>query len=150
VFFNLFIHSATVASLLHTQDVHGVIAYRINPLLPRTICIVFNSYPMNNKSFAERQPFDNSSSHSPFLLVLLAKKKSRNNRDRSGGVVSVSGVYEGSGNKKKVLYLMFIGLNHVDGSPLFSFENESWSQLLLKSLLVCPRKNTGLWEGSIT
>jgi hypothetical protein len=34
----------------------------MNPLLPRTICVVFNSYPMNDESFAERQPFDDSSS----------------------------------------------------------------------------------------
>jgi hypothetical protein len=49
-------------------------------------------------------------------------------------------VYEGSGNEKKVLYLMCIGLNHVDDLPLFSFENEPWSQLP-KTSLVRP-KNT--------
>jgi hypothetical protein len=48
-------------------------------------------------------------------------------------------VYEGSGNEKKVLYLMCIGLNH-NGLPLFSFENEPWSQLP-KTSLVRP-KNT--------
>jgi hypothetical protein len=48
-------------------------------------------------------------------------------------------VYEDSGNEKKVLYLMCVGLNH-NGLPLFSFENEPWS-LLPKSSLVRP-KNT--------
>ncbi len=46
-------------------------------------------------------------------------------------------VHEDSGNEKKVLYLMCIGLNH-NGLPLFSFDNEPWS-LLSKSLLVRPK-----------
>ena len=42
--------------------------------------------------------------------------------------------YEASGNEKKVLYAMCIGLNH-NGSPLFSFDNEPWSKLSKDSLV---------------
>jgi hypothetical protein len=37
-------------------------------------------------------------------------------------------VYENSGNQKKVLFLLCLGLclSETDGSPLFSFENEPW------------------------
>ena len=40
-------------------------------------------------------------------------------------------VYENSGNQKKVLFLLCLGLclSETDGSPLFLFENESWSRL---------------------
>jgi hypothetical protein len=48
-------------------------------------------------------------------------------------------VYEDSGNDKKVLFLMCIGLNHND-APLFSFDMLPWSKLP-KSSLVRP-KNT--------
>jgi hypothetical protein len=40
-------------------------------------------------------------------------------------------VYENSGNQKKVLFLLCLGLclSETDDSPLFSFENEPWSCL---------------------
>ena len=40
-------------------------------------------------------------------------------------------VYENSGNQKKVLFLLCLGLclSETDDSPLFSFENEPWSRL---------------------
>ena len=38
-------------------------------------------------------------------------------------------VYVDSGNEKKVLYLLCIGLNRNDDQPLFSFEREPWSVL---------------------
>jgi hypothetical protein len=41
--------------------------------------------------------------------------------------------YEDSGNDKKTLYLMCLGLNH-NGAPLFSFEMPPWSLLPKSSL----------------
>ena len=38
-------------------------------------------------------------------------------------------VYVDSGNEKKVLYLLCIGLNRNDDQPLFSFDREPWSVL---------------------
>ena len=37
--------------------------------------------------------------------------------------------YQDSGNEKKVLYVMCIGLKSNHGPPLFSFECEPWSLL---------------------
>jgi hypothetical protein len=55
-------------------------------------------------------------------------------------VVSTSEeLYIDSGNQKKVLYLLCIGLQS-DGTPLFSFEVEPWS-LLPKTTTIRP-KNT--------
>ncbi len=48
--------------------------------------------------------------------------------------------YVESGNEKKVLFLMCIGLNCEGGNgPLFSIEREPWS-LLPKTSFVCPKK----------
>ena len=47
--------------------------------------------------------------------------------------------YQDSGNEKKVLYLMYIGLNNDNGSPLFSFECEPWS--LLPKTALRPKNN---------
>ena len=40
-------------------------------------------------------------------------------------------IYVNSGNQKKVLFLLSLGLclSETDDSPLFSFENEPWSRL---------------------
>jgi hypothetical protein len=50
--------------------------------------------------------------------------------------------YIESGNEKKVLYLLCIGLNRPDTNheqPIFSFEDEPWS-LLPKTTVVHPKK----------
>ena len=55
-------------------------------------------------------------------------------------------IYEDSGNKKKVLYLLCIGLNHNE-LPLFSFDDEPWS-LLPKTSIVCPQNSHLVKEAS--
>jgi hypothetical protein len=47
-------------------------------------------------------------------------------------------VYVDSGNEKKVLYLLCIGLNRNNDQPLFSFDREPWS-VLPKNSLARPR-----------
>ena len=59
--------------------------------------------------------------------------------DDEGFLSPCQQAYEDSGNEKKVLYLMCIGLNNSD-APLFSFEALPWSKLP-KSSRVRP-KNT--------
>ncbi len=59
--------------------------------------------------------------------------------DDEGFLSPCQQAYEDSGNDKKVLFLMCIGLNHND-APLFSFEMLPWSKLP-KTSLVRP-KNT--------
>jgi hypothetical protein len=49
-------------------------------------------------------------------------------------------VYIDSGNEKKVLYALCIGLNRNDEQPLFSFDRDPWS-ILPKNLLVRPQNN---------
>ena len=60
--------------------------------------------------------------------------------DHSVGAEKSRQVYIGSGNDKKVLYLLCIGLNCPDRNeePLFLFETEPWS-LLPKSCMVRPK-----------
>jgi hypothetical protein len=48
-------------------------------------------------------------------------------------------IYEDSGNEKKVLHLLCIGLNHNE-LPLFSFDNEPWSRLP-KTSVVRPQNS---------
>jgi hypothetical protein len=47
--------------------------------------------------------------------------------------------YQDSGNEKKVLYVMCIGLKSDNGPPLFSFECEPWS--LLPKTALRPKNN---------
>lgn len=54
-------------------------------------------------------------------------------------------LYIESGNDKKVLYLLSIGLleegeNHEQQAPLFSFDQQPWSKLP-RSSAICPRNN---------
>ena len=111
---------------LHTQDVHGVITYRINPLLPRTIYIVFNSYPMNDETFAERQPFDDSSSISDTesFSVPAGADAGAAGEEEGPGTAAIQAeelcqcraVYEGSGNEKKEAIV----------SHVYWFESHGW------------------------
>jgi hypothetical protein len=63
----------------------------------------------------------------------------------AGGVILSEGIslcqqlYIESGNEKKVLYLLSIGLMNHNNEPLFSFEREPWSLLPKTSLR--PRSN---------
>jgi hypothetical protein len=99
--------------------------------------------------FIMNQPFDDHSSisdtessvpHAAGAGAAASKEEGPETTATQGeALCQCQQVYEGSGNEKKVLYLMCIGLNH-NGLPLFSFENEPWSQLP-KTSLVRP-KNT--------
>ncbi len=70
-----------------------------------------------------------------------AEEEEEGIQDNNSGAEKSRQVYIGSGNDKKVLYLLCIGLNHPDrndAEPLFSFETEPWS-LLPKSSIVRPK-----------
>jgi hypothetical protein len=51
-------------------------------------------------------------------------------------------LYIESGNDKKVLFLLCIGLNDNNDVPLFSFENEPWSRLPKNLSMRGPRTLT--------
>lgn len=60
-------------------------------------------------------------------------------QESNSGAEKSRQVYIGSGNDKKVLYLLCVGLNRPDrNEPLFLFEIEPWS-LLPKSSIVRPK-----------
>ena len=70
-----------------------------------------------------------------------AEEEEEGIQDNNSGAEKSRQVYIGSGNDKKVLYLLCIGLNRPDrndAEPLFSFETEPWS-LLPKSSIVRPK-----------
>jgi hypothetical protein len=49
-------------------------------------------------------------------------------------------LYIDSGNKKKLLYLLSIGVRDNNTEPLFSFDKEPWSHLP-KTSFMCPRNS---------
>jgi hypothetical protein len=62
---------------------------------------------------------------------------------RTQGCCLSQQIYIDSGNDKKVLFLLSIGLNH-NNEPLFSFEREPWS--LLPKTFLRPRNNEYVHE----
>jgi hypothetical protein len=62
---------------------------------------------------------------------------------RTQGCYLSQQIHIDSGNDKKVLFLLSIGLDH-HNKPLFSFEQEPWS--LLPKTFLCPRNNEFVHE----